>query len=312
MPKFKVMFATFPYGNSECPDVQSWLIKTILKADKDSRIGAILDVPLDDTPITMTRNKAVKAARQEGVDILVMIDNDINPDAYLKDGRSPSRKLGYDSNAKPFWDSSLEFMLNHQGPCLIAAPYCGPPPLEEVYIFHWKNRQSNHPNPDSALKMLDRERAHRSTGIEEVSALPTGLMMLDMRFIKYHPGPPYFYYEWADEEQSEKASTEDCAFTRDCSLAGVKCYVNWDAWCGHYKRKQVSKPCFLTADNMSERYREALNRRPSNERLIDLRPRADEPPATNGVVAGFADRGSYEAAQAMAEQATHPLEAIEP
>ena len=76
-----------------------------------------------------------------------------------------------------------------------------------------------------------------------------------------------------DEEETEKATTEDVYFTRNLSLAGVPNYVNWDSWAGHVKRKVVGKPTLLTADSVRESFREAVmaNRR-ANERLTFIEP----------------------------------------
>jgi hypothetical protein len=51
-----------------------------------------------------------------------------------------------------------------------------------------------------------------------------------------------FYYEWKDEWEDQKASTEDVAFTRDLNYAGVPVYCNYDAWAAHVKMKVVTKP----------------------------------------------------------------------
>lgn len=258
MPKISVMFARFPFGGSEHPDCADWLVPTILKAKADPRIGEILHTRVDDTPITMSRNRVLKEALTRKVDIVCMLDSDMRPDLPLP-------------NAKPFWDTSFDFMLDHNGPCVIAAPYCGPPPWENVYIFQWSRRQSENPNADISLEQYSREDAQQRGGIEQVAALPTGLCLIDMRslqFIKH----PWFDYEYEDEYETKKATTEDVFFTRNLSLAGVPQYVNWDAWAGHHKRKCVGKPSLLTVDSVRNEFREALSKGMSNtERLITVR-----------------------------------------
>ena len=122
-----------------------------------------------------------------------MIDSDMQPDHISKE--IPS--------VKPFWDSSFDYWWehHHQGPMLIAAPYVGPAPSECPYIFKWKNRESDHPNPDWQLEMFSREQAAERAGFEEVPALPTGLIFIDMRVFSgfQYAGktitlpPPWFY-----------------------------------------------------------------------------------------------------------------------
>jgi hypothetical protein len=122
--------------------------------------------------------------------------------------------------------------------------------------------QSENGNPDFQLEMYDRHTAYKMAGIQECAALPTGLIMYDMRaFELTEPrsvnDKPWFYYEWNNHYCSEKASTEDVTQTRDLSMAGVQklgynpLYCNWDAWAGHWKPKCVGKPQIIDASGVS-------------------------------------------------------------
>src|SRR5262249_2426190 len=148
-----------------------------------------------------------------------------------------------------FWDTTLEFMLAHNGPCVVAAPYCGPAPHENVYVFRWASFQTGHPNPDNRLEAYTREEAAGLKSIQRAAALPTGLIMIDMRAIEAIK-PPYFYYEWKTQEEMQKASTEDVTFTRDLAFAGIPIYCNWGAWAGHWKMKCVGKPHIIGPDDV--------------------------------------------------------------
>jgi len=259
MPQYKVMFARFPYGGEEAYQSSDWMIETVWKAKTDPRISDVYGRVYNDTPVTSTRNRAVKHAKELGCDYLVMIDSDMAPD------------IAY-PGAKPFWDTAWEFVLQHRHkPCLIAAPYAGPPPKELPYIFHWRNGQSENPNCDFELVLMSREEAAIRGGIEEVAALPTGLMLIDMRVHDYI-SPPYFEYEWADEPfRTEKGSTEDVYYTRNVSLAGCPVYVAWDCWAGHLKTKLVGKPEFLKASDIRECFLGALKRgHNGSEQLIHV------------------------------------------
>lgn len=257
----KLLIARFPFGNSEAPSVTDWVTDVYHKAKLDTRFKAVHRVRVDDTPITMGRNRVLKAALDKGIDLVLMVDSDMDPD------------LPY-PGAKPFWDSSLEFILNHKGPCALAAPYCGPPPHENVYIFHWTAASNDNPNVDVSLSQYTREHAMLMAGIQEVAALPTGVFLLDVRALKV-PGfnPPWFDYEYTDKYQTHKSTTEDVFFTRNLSLAGVPMYCNWDAWAGHHKRKMVHKPQGLTIDAVREQFRDAVVSGVSDQdRLIDVTP----------------------------------------
>lgn len=258
--KFNVGFVTFSYGgnggiSSEVPNIREWIVPTINELAKDPRVDQIRMWNLADTPITMTRNRAVLQAREFGVDVLVMIDSDMHPDMYAT---APE--------AKPFFQSSFDFFVNHyhKGPCVIGAPYCGPPPHECVYVFKWENTRSNASYADFQLKMYERHEAAKMAGIQECAALPTGLILYDMRAFeltepKKEGDHPWFYYEWKSLHAEEKASTEDVTMTRDLSLAGIQAwgynpvYCNWDAWAGHWKPLCVGRPLIIDAKGVSNK-----------------------------------------------------------
>jgi len=289
MPKYRVMVAQFPGNNSTRIEVTNWVTRQVVKMAKDPLIGedGVYMWHKADTPISMTRNQCLIAAEAMGVDWVLMLDNDVHPDCIApKDG------------AKPFWESSWEFIqANMATPCVIAAPYCGPPPEESVYVFRWMNRETGNPNPDLSLGMYDRHEAASMKGIQRAGALPTGVMLIDMRAVKQLDdwkkqktglAGPRFYYEWKGDgekicdscgshsagPQAEKASTEDVTFSRDLLYAGVPIYCNWDAWAGHYKTKLVRPPQVPGPNVIATQFREW------GERLAPLSLSSLKDPAT--------------------------------
>lgn len=288
--KADVMLARFPGGGTEHTDCVDWLMDAEHLLRTHPQVGRYGRWKLNDTPITMGRNRALKVAKDGGYDFLLMVDSDMTPDLYL--GALPT--------AVPFLDVAIPFLLDHPGPAIIGAPYCGPPPHENVYVFTWRAKQSDHPNKDVELAQYAREEAAALGGVQEVAALPTGLILIDMRCydlvrdarraaMKGKPGKPrpFFYYEYADADETEKSSTEDVVFTRDLSFAGVRQYCAWDSWAGHNKTKTVGKPFPVTPDFVAECIRTAIvNRQPGRgERLLDRKRPASLPPATNGSAA---------------------------
>lgn len=264
--KAKVGICSFSYGGnggirSEVPDVRDWMIETIIAAKADKRVSSIVQFDIADTPITMGRNKAVIEAKALGLDFLVMIDSDMKPDC--------------EEGAPKFWDVGFDFVFNHyeKGPSVIAAPYGGPPPLENMYVFCWENTRNNSPDGNFNLRQYQRQEAARMTGITPVAALPTGLIIFDMRIfdVVNTSGNGWFYYEWSDNFASEKGSTEDVTATRDMSLiGGVKLgynpvYCAWDCWAGHWKPYLVTKPRPLDAMNVGDTMWRSLLNRTKNE-----------------------------------------------
>src|ERR1700682_3381786 len=137
--KLNVFFAFFPYGgngasSSEHPNIRNWFARTISHCKSDSRISDTSTIDFSDTPLTMTRNRAVVEARKAEADVIVMVDSDQHPDLYL----------GLEKSAVPFFESSFDFLYQRKtkGLCtVVGAPYCGPPPEECCYAFHWTNRE---------------------------------------------------------------------------------------------------------------------------------------------------------------------------
>jgi cephalosporin hydroxylase len=280
--KLSVFIGVPAYGGnggiaSEVPDIRQWMLKTVLAMKADDRIDRIIEQTINDTPITMVRNNFVQLAREAKCELLLMVDSDQAPDLYL----------GHDPDAQPFWQSSFDFLYRHyeKGPCVIGAPYCGPPPhptkggMENVYVFHWSSVKSPTlgGRNDSMPVMNQYSRAHANMmrGIGEVAALPTGLILYDMRCFDLME-PPYYDYEYTDRFNSKKCSTEDVYNTRNIALSGHMklkynpVFCNWDAWAGHWKPECVGRPYTFSVDAVSDSLKEALeNNVTFKERLMN-------------------------------------------
>lgn len=305
---FKLAIAGFPYGgnggsSSEHPAVGRYFTEVVTKAQKDPRIKGIQELEHCDTPITMNRNACVLAAREAQADFLLMIDSDMQPDC----------ELGEDPEAKPFWDTSIDFCIEHydEGPNVVCAPYCGPPPNENVYVFYWNIMEDGCKNAKWKMEQYDRQTASRMVGIQPCAAQPTGLILFDMRaFDLTDPKDyylylrnekkldaelaklythPWFYYEYKDIYCAEKSSTEDVTATRDISFHGLNrfgreiIFCNWDAWAGHVKSKVVRKPRPLDARAIHGQYRHAvLSNYKADEKRVFLRSQPEPPAEADG------------------------------
>ena len=146
------------------------------------------------------------------------------------------------------------------------------------------------------------KREVKITGIQPVAALPTGLILFDMRMFdlmdnnrkskeqaleEFKDGKigkaealrciqdGYFYYEWTDHTASAKASTEDVAATRDMSWVGqLKLGYNpvmcaWDSWIGHAKPWMVGRPQMFSVEQIGGVIKRAvLDGRSCNDKLV--------------------------------------------
>jgi predicted O-methyltransferase YrrM len=271
--KVNVLICQFAYGGnssvsmtlpSHCP----WLANIAMSVVNDDRVGKFAMKQFSDTPITMTRNFAVEYAKANDFDILLFLDSDNKPDCELKD----------DPNAKPFWETSFNFIFDRlvKGlPTVVAAPYCGGGEDENVFMFWWKNFR-NSENTKFSLEQYTRSHAAIMAGIQPIAAGPTGVTMYSRSAFELME-PPYFKYEWADKTESSKASTEDVFNLRDISLLGWKhhkcdtVFGNWDAWASHYKVNEVRKPRIMGINEIGSRFIEAIERGvDSKDRIVDL------------------------------------------
>ena len=289
--KFDLLIARLCYGGngnstSEVADVGRYLFTLGMELGNPAnypQLGRIAERTWNDTPAYMVRNDICHFALQHGYDFVLMIDSDMVPDINL--GKKPG--------AVPFFSSSLQFMLDRwdQGPCCIAAPYCGPEPSPHtpgaescVYVFEWAANGADPVVSRTKLEMISRHQASRMRGIQHAAALPTGLFLMDTRVLtqgsRDDPDVPLLPRPWFDYEHDplkrEKASTEDVYFTRNCSMLGFPQFCNWDAWAGHAKFSVIGEPMTITADMVSKDYGEALLRRwKSDDEIRELNPGLD-------------------------------------
>lgn len=289
--KLKLFVANFAYGGNggvsmESPNIRKWFVETVLWAKTDPRIGGFDSGTFSDTPITMTRNAAVLAARKAGADVLILCDSDQHPHLHadLPD-------------FKPFVQSSFDFLYERwdRGPTAICAPYRGNPPQENMFVFRFEPITGDYGDETRyRLDQYTRQEAAKMRGIQECGAGPTGLIMIDMRLfpliepvrmskreilVQVQSGKMtvsdaernlsegWFYYQWKDGYATEKASTEDVTFTRDVSLAGQLKYgynplfCNWDSPIGHWKPYCVpGRPSLLVTQEIAENFKRAVDR----------------------------------------------------
>lgn len=249
-----IMLARFPYMAMERPEITEWCVSAAMWADKHPEIeGTLKFWFINDTPITMGRNRAVLAAINNKIDILVMCDSDMVFDI---------------DRTHPFLPSAFDFIKSRweQAPTIISAPYCTGAETYNPVMGTWRTYKDGY---EVKAEVYTREEAAGFSGIQPCSLQGTGLMAIDMRvFTGFEVGgevvklpPPWFYYEYTDETNTFKASTEDMVFTRNVTLLFGKrdleiAYVDWDAWAYHVKPQFVGKPHTLSIKTIAALHRE--------------------------------------------------------
>ena len=220
--KFKLMLGRLSDSGRIRQEVATFLRMASLEVARDGRFEDLVDCPIARVPTPVARNLLIKTARDNGVDILFQIDDDMGvpPDFFM---------------------AATNFLLEQPGAAAIGVPYCTAPPREDVTVFEWASGQTGSPDAPFALTNIVREDAARRKGIERVANLGTGCVAYKLSCFNAIT-PPYFDYSYEDKEHTKVIETEDCFAHRRLMMAGVPLYVHWDFWANHYKSKVVVKP----------------------------------------------------------------------
>lgn len=232
-----VRICPFAVSGSFRVEVGSWLAMAgAWQASNPDKLLDLQVVPYTGVkcvPTPVGRNRAVKQARQQNVDILFMIDEDMGvPFA--------------------FFEAALEFLKKQREPSAIGVPYCTAPPNEDVTVFERTGKESGAPDPRWKLDRIRREDAARREGIERVPNLGTGCIAYDLRVFD-EIEPPWYEYGYNDDH-TEVLETEDCHCHRRLCVAGVPLYVHWGLWAEHFKGKKVMRPGVLEQKHIDALY----------------------------------------------------------
>lgn len=239
--KVSLLVAVPTYDGRLSADVMTYcagLANTVM--EQCPRLAGLAVTTESGYPTDRIRNLILSKAMASGFDFVLMIDDDMKPDVGM----------GSDPDAVPFLPAALNFAVDHDGPCFVGAPYTSAPPFQRVLVMRWAERV-----PDQLdgvgleLRSYTREEAAGLTGVGRVAALPTGMLLIDLRAVKAHP-QPWFSYEFSDKAHTQLASTEDVVFTRDADWMGVPQYCTWSSWAGHHKRYTTGRPRVAPLDTL--------------------------------------------------------------
>ena len=268
-----------------------------------------------DTPIPMTRNAAVVQSRQAKADLLMFIDSDQvcdselgeDPDAvpfwdaafdfiYKRWEKGPhvvgAPYMGGDSNHENVfvmrwrnhvssWYTEVDFKLGQysreEAVEMSGIHECAALPTGCI-LYDMRAFDLIEPCPkDIAARIA-------SPLVKRIEAGNDTFTADQMRELVTHvvhetrcAEQSFFYYEYTDKYQWQKASTEDVTNTRDISLAGITrlgynpVHCAWSSWAGHWKPRNVRKPRFISAIEVAQRFRTAVDRDKSAKmKLVDL------------------------------------------
>lgn len=236
--KIKLLVNVFTYAKQIGAEAFSWCcgISHPDALGNHPRVDKVAVSYTHGYPTDKMRNAVVKEARQHGHDFVLMLDDDQVPDLGIRDCAERTDMV-------PFLPSAIDFAIAHDGPCLVGAPYCSAPPLQQVLVM--KNREYVPGLLEGMGLKIDkysRDEAAAMRGIQRCAGLPTGMLLVDLRVLDVLP-PPWFSYEYDDPPfNTSLASTEDIVFTRNLDWLGVPSYCHWSSWAGHDKHFTTGVP----------------------------------------------------------------------
>lgn len=190
----------------------------------EPRIETVFIYSAPSPRILLNRNMIVEAAINGGADFLLMVDPDMEPD-YLS--------VRGENGAFDFWRSSFGFMLQNPG-CVIGAPALSGHPSYEPNV--WRLSPEGIP-----VKVTPREAARQKPCIEEVFAIGSGLMLIDLSIFSRLP-QPWFDDIYEDKKKTKLKISQDFYFCRSCGRAEIPVLCNWAAWSRHWKYQPVERP----------------------------------------------------------------------
>jgi hypothetical protein len=115
---------------------------------------------------------------------------------------------------------------------VIGAPAISSRPSQRVNVF-LPTAEGNW----ARIPKSDAVKRHRENpNFERVSAIGTGVMLIDVDVFRTVPQPWFEdVYEPTDVDRVNVHQSQDTSFCRKCNQAGISVYCNWYSWAGHWK-----------------------------------------------------------------------------
>lgn len=221
----------------ESPDVRIWAQLLSIKIARDPRVGRFEIYNDNKTRIHCHRNAAAAKALELNCEYLLFVDPDARPDCRVYNDRAPADQQ---PNArpwvKPFWESSLDFMLSNRAG-VVAAPAVSQRPQEAINVFLFREKEPFSRMTHAELETIDPQ-------FLPVAAIGTHLMLIDTEVFR-HMKQPWFedVYE-ADNKQIEVQQSQDSVFCLKCNELGFPVYANLFAPAGHNKMDCLMPPAW--------------------------------------------------------------------
>lgn len=236
LKKYTLAFArTCSYG-TEHHQVGTWMLETGMSLGRHPRIDKVWAHVDTRYRIHNSRNWCARWALEKGVDYLCFIDGDMHADFRLfnqllpEEAQPDARRW-----ARPFLQSSLEFMWQSDAG-VVAAPAVSGPPDNKINVFVADESDM------SMARLKHEELRNQSPCFMRVCAIGTGLMLIDMDVFRKLPEP--WFEDLEDDKKYEVIHSQDCHFCVKCNQIEIPVYANLFAPARHIKFQGQDPPCW--------------------------------------------------------------------
>jgi hypothetical protein len=230
-----IFLARFPGPSGiEYRESVDYCMRLQAAAYKDPRVGIFQFDSEPHLQIDVARNAAVEKAKTAGADLLIMIDNDMQPDHVAP----------HIASKRQFFPDLLDLLetkwtRDSLNPMIVGVPYRTGAPFYLPLGYYLQPGNDEYGDPVHDLAEIPEDSAMIMRGIQLAPAVAAGLLAITMDVFSFlHL--PYFELK-TNESRTKLRNTEDLTFCGDAFASGIKCYCNWDAWAVHWKRSPIGK-----------------------------------------------------------------------
>lgn len=240
LKKLNIAIARTCSYQTEHFQVGTWLMMTGLSLRTDPRIGNVWTHVDTRYRIHNSRNWCARWALEKGVDYLCFIDGDMHADFRLHNPLLPDKDQPDARQwARPFLQSSLEFMLQSDAG-VIGAPAVSGPPDNKINTFIIDKYDDGSFSAPRRMQPADIQQTRPC--FLPVVAIGTGLMLIDMDVFRKVPEP--WFEDVEDDKKYEVERSQDCNFCFKCNEIDIAVYANLFAPARHIKHQGQDPACW--------------------------------------------------------------------
>lgn len=247
MPSYKIHVARICWGGNQRHEQFDWAIELATQSLTRGDID-LTTRPYQDFQADVARNCAAFDAMDIGADVVFMIDADAGPPMMTENGPG-------------FFSRAIDFLMAHQGPAAIFAPFAAAD--GHPMVFMWESDDvlvttttGEDLNKFRLRRVTKNEMAHlQGRGIMPIADSGCTLVAYRVDAFRLVKPPFFFFTNSADGRQMKGGEDSNCH--QKLAAGGVKLYMDADRWCDHWKTVAMPRPMALNREHIDRRYLES-------------------------------------------------------